>query len=585
MFKTQYCTKLGDSGKSEAPGQPAAPDAFHTMHKSLGETALGLLLTSRRRSARMNFSAKVFVAMILTQGLALGPLAHARDPQCQQEIQPSHRNSPLPHDGKASDAGKTPKPLVLDHVHPPYTRWAEEDAAYIISPEELTAFRHLSNDEESEEFIEQFWARRNPNPDSPENTFKEEHYRRIAYANEYFSTGISGWRTDRGRIYIVWGPPDEIDSHPNGEDHRSPDEGNGGIITYPFEDWRYRHLEGVGDNVILEFVDPHMTGEYGLTLDPTDKGKPIYTLRGDSTVPKEQLGPNLVIGPSKAPLVGFKDLEAIVITTLGRDNVKFNCRFDFLRATSETVLVPIRIEIATRQLTFNEKDAIDTATVNLFGRISTLSGRVVETFEDTLTDQAQASMLQQALSTSQTYQTIVPLRSGLYRLDIVVKDVNSNTVGTLKTQLAVPRFPDNELTSSSLILGDYGQRASGTDAGLGQFMLGDVKVRPKMDGAFTANDSMGVFLQVYNLKVDDRTHKADASVELRVIKDKDTEPLLKFSIPPNKLPAHGEELTIEEKVTLASLAPGRYKLEVAVTDNLAKQTITPVAEFTVKPAQ
>jgi hypothetical protein len=103
-----------------------------------------------------------------------------------------------------------------------------------------------------------------------------------------------------------------------------------------------------------------------------------------------------------------------------------------------------------------------------------------------------------------------------------------------------------------------------------------------MDATFAPSDSMGVFLQLYNLKVDDETHRANASVELRVTKDKDAEPLLKFSIPPNKLPAHGEEMTIEEKVALASLAPGKYKLEVAVTDNLAKQTITPFAEFTVK---
>ena len=530
----------------------------------------------------MGFSARVFVAMILAKGLALAALAHARDPQCQQEIQPSHGNSRLPHDGKASKAAKAPTLFLREIGHTVYWEWAQEDVAYIITPEELTALRHLSTNEEREEFIEQFWARRNPNPESSENTFKEEHYRRIAYANEHFSSAVPGWKTDRGRIYIVWGPPDEIDSHPNGADKRPPDEGGGSIDTYPFEDWRYQHLEGVGDNVILEFVDPHITGEYGLTLDPKDKGKPIYILKGDSAVREQQAAPNFVIGPTKAPPVRFRDLEAVAISGLVRDNVKIDCRFDFLRATSDTVLVPIRIEIPTRQLTFNEKDAIDIATVNLFGRISTLNGRVVETFEDTLTDHIQAPMLQQALSTSQIYQTIVPLRSGLYRLDIVVKDVNSNTVGTLKTQLAVPRFPDDQLCSSSLILGDYNERVSGADAGIGPFVQGGTQVRPKMDRTFTANDSMGVFLQVYNLKVDDATHRADASVELRVTKDKDAEPLLKFSIPPNKLPAHGEEMTIEEKVVLASLAPGKYKLELAVTDNLAKQMITPFAEFTVR---
>ena len=409
---------------------------------------------------------------------------------------------------------KTQKTLLMEIGHTVYGEWAQEDVAYIITPEELTALRHLSTNEEREEFIEQFWARRNPNPDSSENTFKEEHYRRIAYANERFSSAVPGWKTDRGRIYIVWGPPDEIDSHPNGADKRPPDEGGGSINTYPFEDWRYQYLEGVGENVTFEFVDPTMKGDYKLTVDPIDKNPRPFS---------EGSGPprafEAYIGAEQAPQIKFRDLEAVAISGLVRDNVKFNCRFDFLRATSETVLVPIRIEIPTRQLSFNEKDAIDTATVNLFGRISTLNGRVVETFEDTLTDQTQASMLQQALSTSQTYQTIVPLRSALYRLDIVVKDVNSNTVGTLKTQLAVPRFPDDQLCSSSMVLGDYNERVSGTDAGIGPFVLGGTQVRPKMDGTFTANDSMGVFLQVYNLKVDDGTHRANASVELRVTKD------------------------------------------------------------------
>ena len=172
---------------------------------------------------------------------------------------------------------------------------------------------------------------------------------------------------------------------------------------------------------------------------------------------------------------------------------------------------------------------------------------------------------------------------GLYRLDIVIKDVNSGNVGVVNTRLAVPRFQDDQLSSSSLILADDIQKVSSKDIGLGQFVLGDVKVRPRMDQTFAVNDSMGIFLQVYNLKVDDKTHKADASVEYRVTRDKETEPTLKFSIPADKLPQHGEEMTLENMITLASLPPGKYQLAIAVTDNLTKQTITPTTDFTVKP--
>ena len=98
----------------------------------------------------------------------------------------------------------------------PYKKWLQEDVAYIITDEERTAFKRLNTDEEKEQFIEQFWLRRDPTPDTVENEFKEEHYRRIAYSNDHYASGIPGWKTDRGRIYIMYGPPDEIESHPSG---------------------------------------------------------------------------------------------------------------------------------------------------------------------------------------------------------------------------------------------------------------------------------------------------------------------------------------------------------------------------------
>jgi len=217
-------------------------------------------------------------------------------------------------------------------------------------------------------------------------------------------------------------------------------------------------------------------------------------------------------------------------------------------------------------------------------RVTSLGGRIVQTFEDTLRSDIPASLLQKSLNTSRIYQKTVPLSPNLYRLDIVVKDVNSGNVGVVNTRLPVPHFQDDELSASSLILADDIQPVSSKDIGIGQFVLGDVKVRPKLDGSFTPKDSMGVYLQVYNLKVDDKTHKSDTSVEYRVKKDKDSEPMLKFDVPPDKLPQHGEELTLEQLITLGSLAPGKYQLEVAVTDNLTKQTITPTADFTVKPS-
>ena len=551
---------------------------------------------------------KRFVFGILAGSLACVPSVFAQDSTKGQTDQKSAKQA-------AKQKAKSDKDLFKE-LDSQYKKWLNEDVVYIISPEERSAFVHLTTNEEREQFIEQFWQRRNPDPDSADNTFKEEHYRRIAYTNEHYASGIPGWKTDRGRIYIMWGPPDEIDSHPSGGSYDRPsNEGGGSTSTYPFEDWRYRYLEGIGEDVNIEFVDPTMTGEFHLTMDPSEKDALTY-VPGAGLTQMESMGlasktdrfnntdgTHTAYGPGgptqsqneftrlelnskiqQAPPVKFKDLEAVVTSRVVKDQVKFDYRFDFLRITSDTVLVPITVQIPTRQLSFAEKEGVDSATVNLFARITTLSGRPVQTFEDTVHRDVPAALLQQSLSTSSIYQKAVPLRPGLYRLDIVLKDVNSNNVGVVNTRLAVPRFEEDKLSASSLIIADQIQRVSAKDIGLGQFVLGDVKVRPKMDSAFLPSETMGVFLQVYNLKVDEKTHKADVSVQYRVLREKENEPLKKFDLTPDQIPEHGEEMTLQNVVTLGSFGPGKYKLEVAVTDNLAKQTITPVSEFTVKAA-
>jgi len=551
----------------------------------------------------------------------LSPVTSVRAQDQSQQDQPAQQDDQGQKSSKKSKEKQKSDNQLKKELESPYRKWLDEDVIYIISPEERHSFLHLATNEEREQFIEAFWQRRNPDPDSPENTFKEEHYRRIAYANEHYASGIPGWKTDRGKIYIMWGPPDEVDAHPTGGNWDRPmDQGGGSTTTYPWETWRYRHLdgEGLGENVELEFVDPSGTGEYHLTMDPSEKDALLMVPGAGLTMAESmgladksqrfsntdgthmaegEMGANtqsahdnefsrleLMASIMKPPPVKFKDLEAVATGRLVRDQVKFDYRFDFLRITSDTVLVPITVQIPVRQLQYMEKDSVDSATMNIFARITTLSGRIVQTFEDTLRADYPAALLQKSLGTSRIYQKAVPLSPGLYRLDVVVKDVNSGNVGVVNTRLAVPRFQDDELSSSSLILADDIQRVSTQDIGLGQFVLGDVKVRPRLDQTFSVSDSMGVFLQVYNLKVDEKTHKADASVEYRVTKEKDTKPLLTFNLAPDKVPQHGEEMTLESRITLGSLPPGKYQLAIAVTDNLAKTTITPTTDFTVKPA-
>src|ERR1700741_60945 len=321
--------------------------------------------------------------------------------------------NPPPAPQKLDKAQKRKLKKTLKELDTPYKQWLNEDVVYIISPEERQSFLQLETNEEREQFIEQFWLRRSTNPDLPDNDFKEEHYRRIAYANEHFASGIPGWKTDRGRMYIMWGPADEIESHPTGGTYDRPmEEGGGSTTTYPWETWRYRYMEGIGENIIWEFVDPSSSGEFHMTMDPSEKDALLHVpgaglslmeqmgmaskadrfTRSDGTNLPTTLGGTpasmnefnrleLFAKVQQPPAVKFKDLQALVTSHLVRDQLKFDLRTDFLKVTSDTVLVPVTVQVPNTALSFQTKEGVHSATINIFGRVSTLTGRVVQTFE------------------------------------------------------------------------------------------------------------------------------------------------------------------------------------------------------------
>lgn len=505
---------------------------------------------------------------------------------------------------------------LRDELATPYKKWLKDEVSYIITDEERAAFNRLATNEEREQFIENFWLRRDPTPDTIENEEKEEHYRRIAYANERFASGIPGWRTDRGRIYIIWGAPHEIESHPSGGSYNRPyEEGGGTTSTYAFEKWRYRYLEGIGNEVILEFVDPSGSGEYRLTMDPSEKDALLYVpgaglselesmgmatktqrfQRSDGTrLPVTQGGQPASMNQfdrleqfakvQRPPATTkYKDLEQLVTSRIVRDQIHFDYRFDFLRVSGDSVLVPVTVQIPNKQLSFQNREGVHSATLNLFARITTLSGRIVQTFEDVIQRDIPESLLRDSLKSSSIYQKSVPLRPGLYRLDIVIKDINSGDVGTVNTRLAVPRYEEQQLAASTLILADVIERVPARQIGLGQFVLGASKVRPRLDASFTPVDKMGIYLQVYNLHMEETSKKPSALIEYRIMKDK--QEITRFSETSDQLAVNGEQITIERMINLDRLEPGKYKLEMTITDNVAKTTITPSADFTIKAAE
>src|SRR5271155_3774543 len=543
-------------------------------------------------------------ASLFSVAVEMSPLA-AKKPQGQDQP------APTPPQNLDKEQKKKIK-RTLKELDTPYRQWLNEDVVYIISPDERNAFLQLATNEEREQFIEQFWLRRSGNPDLPDNDFKEEHYRRIAYANEHYASGIPGWKTDRGKMYIIWGPPDEIESHPTGGTYDRPmEEGGGTTSTYPWETWRWRYLEGIGENIVLEFVDPSQSGEYHMTMDPSEKDALLHVpgaglslmeqmglasqadrfTRSDGTNLPTALGGTpasldefnrleLFAKVQQPPPVKFKDLEAVVTARLVRDQMKFGWRTDFLKVTNDTVLVPVTVQVPNSQLSFRTRDGIHSATINIFGRVTTLTGRIVQTFEESVSRDFPDSLFQKSLKLQSIYQKSVPLRPGLYRLDLVIKDVDSGNVGVVNTRLAVPRYEDEKLEASSLILADQIEHVPAKQIGTGQFVIGSSKVRPKLDADFTTTDKLGIYMQVYNLKPDDKTHKSAATFQYTVKKGE--QQIMQFKETSEEMKQTGDQITIERLLPLATLSPGKYTLQINATDSLSKQTVSRTAEFSVK---
>jgi len=557
---------------------------------------------------------------LATIGLCSASVAWGEDKAAQQnkdekgQVDPLKR--PLPEAQKRANA----KALKVE-LGKAYKKWLSEDVAWIITDEERKAFMQLSNDEERDQFIEAFWQRRDPTPDTEENEFKEEHYRRIAYANEHFAAGIPGWKTDRGHMYIVFGPADEIDSHPSGGTYERPmEEGGGETSTYPFETWRYRYIEGIGQEVIIEFVDTCMCNDYHMTIDRSEKDALKYTPNAGLTL-YEQMGMSnkvnrftnggieqLGTGPfnqdlqtkqfdrleqfaklQAAPPVKFKDLEEIVSHKISVNLMPFDVRADFVRVTSDTVLVPITIQIKNRDITFQNKDGIMRGTVNIFGRVTTLTGKIVQTFEEPVQVDVPVELLPKTAENASVYWKALPLKisQNRYRLDIVVKDVNGDRTGTWNHAIIIPDFSEDHLSNSTLIVADQMEPVAAKNVGTGNFVIGATKVRPRVQSSdgkpvvFKRGQKVNFWMQVYNLTVDDKTHKPSATVEYNVT-DANNKAVIHTIESTDTMGNVGDQVTLQKTLSAANLQPGMYKIEIKVNDKLSKQTVDPSATFAVE---
>lgn len=493
-----------------------------------------------------------------------------------------------------------------------YKRWLDEDVRWIITDEERKTFNALKTDDEREQFIEQFWLRRDPDPDTDTNEYREEYYQRIAYANEKFTSGIPGWKTDRGRIYIMFGKPDEIESHPSGGSYDRPTwEGGGTTSTYPFEIWWYRYLEGVGSDIEIEFVDPTGSGEYRIARDPNEKDALLYTPNAGLTL-AEQLGLSskadriayggfgsgsngsgqlfgqrakdqpferlaTLTALQRPPKVKFNDLAALAseseLPKVGFDVLTAGLNINLLRVTESAVLTSFTVQMDNQDLVFKEVGGLPQAAVNIYAKVTNVAGRRMGQFEDVVTSSFTPEALEQGMQLKSAYQKNIVLPPGNYKVDLVVRDVNSGKTGVLKLGFVVPKYEENKLATSTLILASRIEPLNGRLPS-GQFVLGSLKVIPNASGDFKQDQPLGIYMQVYNVAIDQATLRPSVDIEY-VITQKDKEVLRVKEDGKNSLSSiNSQQITLARLIPLKTFKPGFYDVHVIIKDNVANQTIT-----------
>lgn len=517
--------------------------------------------------------------------------------------QPPDKNTKPSED--PTDKARNVKP-ELKNV---YKKWLDNDVAYIITNEEKKAFKALATDEERENFIENFWRRRDPNPDTEENEYREEYYERIAYANEHFTSGIPGWKTDRGRVYIAHGKPDSVESHPSGGAYDRPSyEGGGSTTTYPFEVWFYRHLEGIGDGLEIEFVDPTGTGEYRLARDASekdalkyvpgaglttaeslglgDKADRITGIGNNNRYQREQDSPfrrlEIQTGLMRPPSVKFGDLQTLAGgdsgSILDKDPVDFDLRVDFFRQSDDRVITAFTIQTSNKELQFEEVGGLKQASMNIFGRITAVSGKRSGIFEDSVTSTATTEELNEARDRKSVYQKAIALTPGTYKVDVVVRDVGTGNRGIRNLGFVVPKYDEKKLSTSSLIMASKLRVTNERDIGQ-QFVIGNAKVIPNLTGIYKQGQEVGLYMQVYNAGIDQTTLRP--AVDVDYVLTRDGKELLRQKEDWSGLSDSGQRLTLARLLPTAGLTLGDYELKVLVKDRVGGQVIENKGKFTI----
>ncbi|HEU4714284.1 MAG TPA: GWxTD domain-containing protein [Pyrinomonadaceae bacterium] len=489
-----------------------------------------------------------------------------------------------------------------------YVEWIT-DHDLILTQSEREAWKRLATDDEREQFILEFWRTRDPDPDTEENEFKEQFYERVAYANEHFSSGKAGRLTDRGRIYIKFGKPDSIESHPMGGAYERPSyEGGGSTTTYPFEKWFYRYIPNVRSGVEIEFVDPTGSGEYRIARNPDEKdallhvgGGPTFAEMAGLSDRAERianLGGFGRVNYMRAQDSPFEVLDlmrslqqdlphernyinALTGTpTVDENALDFQFQINFFRQSDNRVLAALTLQTDNSELTFTDSGGLQTARMNIFGWITTLANKRIGKFEDSVSATATTSELSSTRMRKSAYARAFILDPGRYRIDVIVRDMESGATGLRRIGFEVPKFPEDRLSASGIVLAAKLENME-RGAAVGPFVIGTTKVIPNLTRVFRRNDPVGIYLQVYNAAIDQTTLRPAADAEYVLLKD--GKEISRQVEDWRQINDAGQRLTLSRLIDSRNLSPGEYEIQVRIHDQVTGQTISPSATFTVAP--
>jgi len=462
-----------------------------------------------------------------------------------------------------------------------FKNWLEQDVVYILTKDELAAAKRLTTPEEQDAFIRTFWERRDPTPGTIANEYRDEHYRRIAYANEKYTTATDGWRTDRGKIYIRFGAPDNVDSNLSAGSTTMRSGKN--RMTVPFETWDYRNIPGIGP-AKLTFVDRTMTGHFELSLNPGDKiakfsnedialfdANDLMTMSETPDSIDWSKRVNQYIAVQRPPEIRFKDLKAMVGVRLNFNLLPFIVRTDALRGPGDKSMVPITLEFDPSGLTFQDGVSGKRAQVNVYGVITDLSSRVAYEFEDDV-----------SLNDGIHFQRFAALDPGRYKLTIVAKDVGSGRTGSRDHVIAISR-PQRNLQTSSLMLSDVLVPAAPTETLLDNFVISQYKVRPLVKLEISRTMPLGIYQEIYEFATDANSGQPEITASVQIFKKGQAAEILNSSVSAQELSTrYIDRLLFAKTLRIPDLPPGEYIVRVTVSDRIKNERVVSESPLTLK---